>query len=389
MNRIMNSIIRKSAIILSLFLICSCESDMLNDSIGPHESMGNENDNLQAGSGVMTAGEWSDLENWDFWLKLTQNQDIEPTIKIWGWDCKNRISVQLVNNDGEPVINRKISLGDEKWTAMTNSSGIAHLWVGVDDEEKLAESYSEIYIDDIKYTGEILPYGKEKKVNLIKVNYDSEILKLVQVGFMVDATGSMADEIDFLKKDLVDIINKSEENLKNYKVETSAIFYRDQDDDYVVRSKDFCDIQDCIGFIKQQDANGGGDYEEAVHSALIESMKMSWNKNAKARILFVILDAPAHHSENDAQIIDQIHKSIEDAAESGITLIPVAASGVNKRCEFMLRQMAILTGGTYTFITDDSGVGGEHLDPTVGQYEVKLLNELILELILERANGEE
>ena len=34
-----------------------------------------------------------------------------------------------------------------------------------------------------------------------------------------------------------------------------------------------------------------------------------------------------------------------------------------------------MTGGTYTFLTDDSGVGNSHLEPTVGDYEVEYLND--------------
>ena len=47
----------------------------------------------------------------------------------------------------------------------------------------------------------------------------------------------------------------------------------------------------------------------------------------------------------------------------------------------MCRQFAILTGGTYVFLTNDSGVGGEHLEATVGSYQVEHLNTLIVRLI--------
>jgi hypothetical protein len=42
----------------------------------------------------------------------------------------------------------------------------------------------------------------------------------------------------------------------------------------------------------------------------------------------------------------------------------------------------MLTNGTYVFITNDSGIGNEHLEPSVGEYEVELLNELLVRLIL-------
>ena len=42
-----------------------------------------------------------------------------------------------------------------------------------------------------------------------------------------------------------------------------------------------------------------------------------------------------------------------------------------------MRAFAIATGGTYTFLTDHSGIGDSHLEPTIGSYEVEFLNELL------------
>jgi hypothetical protein len=41
----------------------------------------------------------------------------------------------------------------------------------------------------------------------------------------------------------------------------------------------------------------------------------------------------------------------------------------------------ISTNGTYVFVTDDSGVGNSHLEPSVGEYEVEFLNDLMVRLI--------
>jgi hypothetical protein len=68
-------------------------------------------------------------------------------------------------------------------------------------------------------------------------------------------------------------------------------------------------------------------------------------------------------------------------AKKGIKIIPVAASGVDKNTEFMLRFFAIATSGTYVFLTNDSGIGGDHIQASVGEYEVEQLNDLIVRLI--------
>ena len=68
-------------------------------------------------------------------------------------------------------------------------------------------------------------------------------------------------------------------------------------------------------------------------------------------------------------------------AANGIKIIPVAASGIDRNTEALLRLMAIFTDGTYVFITDDSGVGNHHITPSVGEYQVESLNGLIVRLI--------
>ncbi len=44
-------------------------------------------------------------------------------------------------------------------------------------------------------------------------------------------------------------------------------------------------------------------------------------------------------------------------------------------------MMAMFTDGTYTFITNHSGIGNDHLTPTIGEYQVELLNDLIVRLV--------
>jgi hypothetical protein len=46
-----------------------------------------------------------------------------------------------------------------------------------------------------------------------------------------------------------------------------------------------------------------------------------------------------------------------------------------------MRSLAIATNGTYVFITNHSGIGDEHLEATVGNYQVEYLNNLMVRLI--------
>ncbi len=59
-----------------------------------------------------------------------------------------------------------------------------------------------------------------------------------------------------------------------------------------------------------------------------------------------------------------------------------AGSGIVKSCEYLLRSFSLATGGTYVFLTNDSGAGGEHIAASVGEYQVEKLWDLIARLII-------
>jgi hypothetical protein len=197
---------------------------------------------------------------------------------------------------------------------------------------------------------------------------------------VVDATGSMGDELEFLKTELLDVIERVKDDNPNVSLYTSSVFYRDENDQYVTRVSPFTNsVQTTINFIKDQKADGGGDYPEAVHTALEKAIgELQWSYTARTRLLFLVLDAPPHYTTS---VIQSIQESIALAAEKGIKIIPVTASGIDKKTEFLMRFFAISTNGTYVFITDHSGVGNSHLEPTVGEYQVEFLNNLMVRLI--------
>jgi hypothetical protein len=190
----------------------------------------------------------------------------------------------------------------------------------------------------------------------------------------------MGDEINYLKSELLDVIERAEDLNAMLDLRVGSVFYRDEEDEYLTRVSPFSgNLRQTLTFIGNQDAGGGGDYEEAVHTALNTAVtQLDWSESARARLLFLLLDAPPHHTET---IVNDLNDIIKNTAEKGIKIIPISASGINKDTEFLFRFFAVTTGGTYVFITNDSGIGGEHIEATVGDYEVELLNDLIVRLI--------
>ena len=75
----------------------------------------------------------------------------------------------------------------------------------------------------------------------------------VELSFIVDATGSMADELEFLKNDLADVIQRVENGNPALKIYTSSVFYRDEGDEYVTRKSEFSDNKNTtVDFIQNQ-----------------------------------------------------------------------------------------------------------------------------------------
>ena len=68
------------------------------------------------------------------------------------------------------------------------------------------------------------------------------------------------------------------------------------------------------------------------------------------------------------------------AAEKGIRICPIICSGAAEEAEYTMREAAIYTGGTFIFVTDDSGIGGSHHDPGLPNATVELLNSMLVRL---------
>jgi len=200
----------------------------------------------------------------------------------------------------------------------------------------------------------------------------------LDVSLVIDTTGSMGDEIRYLQTEFLALSSAIEDKYPNAEQRWSLVAYRDMGDDYVTRVFDFSDnVEEFRDKLSQQSAGGGGDFPEAPDAALVEMAKLSWrNEDKVARLAFLVADAP-HHDNNAEDMLD----AIRGAREIGVHLYPVASSGVDELTEVSLRSAAQLTGGRYLFLTDDSGVGGEHKEPTIPCYFVTKLDKAILRMV--------
>ena len=168
-------------------------------------------------------------------------------------------------------------------------------------------------------------------------------------------------------------------------VRLALLFYRDFGDEYVTRYFDFStNIEEQKKNLAAQNALGGGDWEEAVDVALEEAVTKKWSEQNTTKLLFHVLDAPPHYEKD---IMTRYANAIQVASSKGIRMIPVASSGIDKYTEYLLRNEAMMTGGTYTYITNHSGIGDEHIEATVGETVVEYLNMMLIRIISEYYTG--
>ena len=306
-------------------------------------------------------------------------------MSYWKFYPRELVAVKVVDGNDVGIANIPVTLLNGRqveFTTKTDNAGYAYCWINLFNKYQNFKNDLWLIVDGVVINGQLkVSSRRNSKLNInTVVDKDAKHAKMTaDIAFIVDATGSMSDEIRFLKSDLNYIIDHASSE-SNIDLRTAALFYRDVGDNYLTRHDDFTnDVAKTQEFVSRQSANGGGDYPEAVHSALEASLQnLSWDEGARARIAFLILDAPAHYEED---IIKSLQNSIRLFAKKGIKLIPVAASGVDKETEFMLRFFDLATGGTYVFLTDDSGIGNSHIKATVGNYQVESLAELMIRLI--------
>lgn len=371
----------------------SSDSDGSDGSSGTGETGGDSGDSGDPGpedptdtngdidpmTGQLTAGEWRDLDHWDYWLDLLQKEDWVQYESIWNFFTSERYAVVVEGSDGH-IVDAQVSLlagQDLVWEARTDIRGRAELFSGLFGLN--TQGPLTIAVNGTPMVEDAAPAAADPIiVQLPDADAPAQVLDLL---FMIDTTGSMSDELAYLQIELADVIDEIQTQLgQDFKLRLSVNFYRDEDEEYLVRTFPFTeDIETALADLAEQAAGGGGDYPEAVTAALDNAIEgHEWSESAVARLAFLVLDAPPHTTQDT---IGTLNARVQQAAAKGIRVIPVASSGVDKTTEFFLRFVDIATGGTYVFLTSDSGIGGEHIEPTIGDYEVEHLSDLLVRLI--------
>jgi von Willebrand factor type A domain len=208
--------------------------------------------------------------------------------------------------------------------------------------------------------------------------------------FLIDATGSMADEIDKLKRTMKSVADQIAMLPSKPDVCYGLVAYRDRGDEFFVRGADFTnDLSAFQSTLARLQADGGGDNAEAMNEALHTAVhRLSWRGEGTARLAVLVADAPPH-LDYGRPTYDE---DVRGALARGIKLFAIGASGLDKQGEFIFRQAAQFTGGRFVFLTyaqaarSNSGPGRETVHD-VRNYSVETLDKLIVRLVREELSS--
>ena len=207
----------------------------------------------------------------------------------------------------------------------------------------------------------------------------------LDVLFLLDATGSMYDEIHQLKITIDEVARRIHQLPGDVDVRLGMTLYRDEFDSFLTSTFDLTpDIEAFSGALSEVVADGGDDYPEALDEALAEALsRPSWRSASETvQLVFLVADAPP-------QVLRQVPvpytDSMREAARRGIKIFPVSSSGTDDQAEFVFRQLAQFTGARYVFLT--YGAEGRATGPASDidelDYEELSLDDLIVRLVAE------
>lgn len=335
---------------------------------------------IEPQAGLLTAGAWNDNDDFAFFTEVLGRTEWDELQARWGLRPTRRCAVRVTDAQTQaPLRGAAVELlrgGEVIASAVTDHNGDAFVYYDLAGSGQYAPDGLRASCGGASVT---LDGAPEERVELALDAGASED-KTLDLMFMIDTTGSMGDELEYLKEELKDVIRRVSNANEGMRIRLSVNFYRDEGDEYVVKYFAFTeDVDRAVENLKAQHSSGGGDTPEAVDTALENALDGHDWRDDSVKLLFFVLDAPPHVDRQGTP--ERMRACIEAAAGRGIRILPVVSSGADTETEFIMRSAAAVTGGAYVFLTDDSGIGCAHLEPTIGDYTVQPLNALLIELI--------
>jgi hypothetical protein len=208
-----------------------------------------------------------------------------------------------------------------------------------------------------------------------------------EAAFLVDATGSMGDVLDWLKRDLGRMAMAFGMLCKE-PVALGVTFYRDYDCPWVVKMGPLTTkLQTLEPLVTDMTADGGGDIPEAILPGLKDTLeKNKWTKRTKSssKVIILIGDAPPHSNE-----LEQIITLAKKCPENGMKIYAAKVKtelGRNDLSDF--DEIAKAAGGATVDVEFRRGVSVRYVDMVGHDIPYKTMERPEAQLIVASAELE-
>jgi len=343
----------------------------------------------QQASALLTAATVPDVDRRGEYLSYLSRHPNERA--QLGLDMSRRIRFRVVDGRGRPVHDAVLTLigGGTRVVGRTHADGWWDFFPNVGAPQMGGPTT--IYIQSGNVTAQatvpIPPRGDGRDIVVRLPQAAAVGPAVLDLAFLIDVTGSMGDELRYVNEEVVGIVNRVRAAVPQVRVRVAATFYRDRGDYAPVQQIPFSeDVRAFESHMRLVDATGGGDYPEDVNTGLAAAMTtLQWSTNRAVRVLVVIADAPPQHYPDFAYTYQH---AMTDASRRGIRFLPVAASGSDRIVEYLFRAMGAFTSTPYVYLTDDSGVGGAHMEADTDRIAIEMFSDMLTRLLISDLRGE-
>lgn len=291
--------IRIVTLVLLLMGLAACVDDMTEDSdmssegtsVGASEGEGTTSDSAlvasssdvgtspggngnltEIQSGTLTSADIDDLLNpelFDAYLsELGQSNLFSSQIPFIL--LANSVVVDVQDLDGNPLSGATVGIAsqDKQVNYKTPSNGLVYTLPIIENlsgEVTVSVSYNNVVATKTVNIDEI---GNDRVIPITVETFAIAPTKL-DLMLVVDTTGSMGDELDYLKVELNSILDQVRVDLAGVEINLGMVFYRDSGELYVTREFALSDdIDQMLTDLAVQSYAGGGDYPEAMDKGI-------------------------------------------------------------------------------------------------------------------------
>jgi Mg-chelatase subunit ChlD len=347
---------------------------------------------VQAAPPVVTAGVVDDNADFGEYLAYRQRNRVQPVRER---DISERYLLEVTDANGRPVHDAEVAVqraGVQQPVMWARTDTGGRVWLH--PRAFIAPAFAAERTLGVA----VRKGGTQARATLLRGQSQALQVRLATTGapdvaqrprldlvFMIDATGSMGDEIDKLKASMHAMADQIAQLPGQPDICYGLVAYRDRGDAFITRTHDLThDLSAFQNLLARVQADGGGDTPEALNEALHEVVHtLSWRSDA-ARLVVLVADAPPHLDYGGPQY----DTDMQAALAKGIKLFAVGASGLDPVGQYIFRQLAQYTAGRFVFLTyknatDAASGPGTQTVHDVKNYSVQTLDRLVVRLVSE------